>query len=83
MLYPKATAQTAVDMLTAVKPRIQNHYATTDADRLKLFSTGYSEGGAYSLWFYVYIDNVGKSNGNTYQIQTQATTNMVKPFVIR
>ena len=115
VLYPKATAQTAVDMLTAVKPRIQNHYATTDADRLKLFSTGYSEGGAYSLWFYVYIndnpsvlngfyalthsvgvegaystsevtkgflfDNVGKSNGNTYQIQTQATTNMVKPLL--
>jgi hypothetical protein len=54
VLYPQVTAQTAVDLLSAVLPQITSRYALSRAERLKLFSTGYSEGGAYSLWFYTY-----------------------------
>ncbi|GMU57097.1 MAG: hypothetical protein AMXMBFR33_62430 [Candidatus Xenobia bacterium] len=56
VLYPRVSAQTAVDMLTAVQPLIASQYGFADGDGpLKLFSTGYSEGGAYSLWFSVYL----------------------------
>lgn len=56
VLYPKVTAQTAVDMLSAVAPTLEARYGFTSEDpALKLFSTGYSEGGAYSLWFHSYL----------------------------
>lgn len=52
VLYPQVSAKTAVDMLAAVKPLISSQYQlTADDPALKLFSVGYSEGGAYSLWF--------------------------------
>jgi len=56
VLYPQVSAKTAVDMLTAVKPLIASQYQLTDDDpALKLFSVGYSEGGAYSLWLNSFI----------------------------
>ena len=52
VLYPQVSAKTAIDMLAAVKPLIAAQYQlTADDPALKLFSVGYSEGGAYSLWF--------------------------------
>jgi hypothetical protein len=57
VLYPRVTAQTAVDLLSAVLPRISARYGLSGADRLKLFSSGYSEGGAYSVWFYTYVND--------------------------
>jgi len=52
VLYPRVSAKTAVDMLAAVKPLIASQYQLANDDpALKLFSVGYSEGGAYSLWF--------------------------------
>jgi hypothetical protein len=57
VLYPRVTAQTAVDLLSAVLPRIAARYALASTDKLKLFSTGYSEGGAYSVWFYTYLND--------------------------
>ena len=113
VLYPKISVQTALDMLVAVKPIIQKTYSPTAP--LKLFSAGYSEGGAYSLWFNSVIQNKPSSldsfytlthsvgmegaysasdvtNGflfkdvvkditNTYNIQDQGLTNMVKPLL--
>jgi acetyl esterase/lipase len=56
VLYPKVSAQTAVDMLSAVRSVVQSSYDfAEDAPPLKLFSAGYSEGGAYSLWFNAYL----------------------------
>lgn len=56
VLYPKVTAKTAVDMLAAVKQTLITQYGILPADpALKLFSVGYSEGGAYSLWFNQFI----------------------------
>lgn len=56
VLYPRASAQTAVDMLAAVEPILKTQYGLVDGDpALKLFSAGYSEGGAYSLWFNSYL----------------------------
>ncbi len=56
VLYPEVSAQTAVDMLTAVQPTLASQYGFTQGDpALKLFSAGYSEGGSYSLWFNVYL----------------------------
>jgi len=54
VLYPKVSAQTAVDMLAAVQPVIASQYGLSN-QKLKLFSTGYSEGGAYALWFNSYL----------------------------
>lgn len=55
VLYPEVSAKTAVDMLAAVKPLIASQYQIAPNDpALKLFSVGYSEGGAYSLWFNSY-----------------------------
>jgi hypothetical protein len=60
VLYPEASAQTAVDLLSAVLPRIVARYGLSSSNTLKLFSTGFSEGGAYSLWFNTYLnDNPG------------------------
>ena len=57
VLYPTVSAQTAVDMLAAVKPTLRSRFNLTVLDPpLKLFSTGYSEGGAYSLWFNSYLN---------------------------
>lgn len=55
VLYPEITAKTAADMLTAAKPLIQKRYNLTDPEQIKLFSAGYSEGGAYSLWFNTFL----------------------------
>ncbi|MCE7505809.1 hypothetical protein LZG75_06090 [Polynucleobacter sp. IMCC30063] len=57
VIYPQATAKTAIDMLSAVKQSIQSQYGYVATDKLKLFSIGYSEGGAYSLWFNAYIND--------------------------
>ena len=68
VVYPKATAQTAIDMLSAVKQAIQNQYGFAATDKLKLFSVGYSEGGAYSLWFNTYINDNPKVLDSLYSL---------------
>lgn len=61
VLYPKVSAQTAVDLLNAIQPVIAAQYnlppltSGVATPPLKLFSTGYSEGGAYALWFNTYL----------------------------
>jgi hypothetical protein len=55
VLYPEVSAQTAVDMLSAVKSTIQDKFGPAVLETVPLFSAGYSEGGAYSLWFNAYI----------------------------
>ncbi|MCX8022178.1 MAG: hypothetical protein N2745_05330 [Syntrophorhabdaceae bacterium] len=56
VLYPKASAKTAIDMLSAVAPIIKTSYQLDGSSVLKLFSAGYSEGGAYSLWFAITLN---------------------------
>ena len=69
VLYPQVSAKTAVDMLSAVAPVIKAQYNLVDNAVLKLFSAGYSEGGAYSLWFTAFIyNNPGILNG-LYQLK--------------
>lgn len=55
VLYPQVSAQTAVDMLSAVKATIEDEFGPSALDTVQLFSAGYSEGGAYSLWFNAYL----------------------------
>ena len=115
VLYPQVTAKTAVDMLAAVAPKIRTQYQLDASAKLKLFSTGYSEGGAYSVWLTIFLndqpatldalyqlkhsvgmegaystskvtkgflfDDVTTTGGNTYNIQTQGITNVVKPLL--
>jgi len=57
VLYPKVSAQTAADMLAAVKPKLTTQYGFSGTDTLKLFSMGYSEGGSYALWFNQYLSS--------------------------
>jgi len=61
VLYPQVTNQTAVDMLNAVKPTIQAAYSSLPAT-VKLFSAGYSEGGAYSGWFPAFLQTTPGTN---------------------
>lgn len=50
VLYPKQTINTAVDLLNNVSSNIRKKYSLKDNSTLNLFSVGYSEGGAYSIW---------------------------------
>lgn len=66
VLYPKVSAKTAIDMLNSPSflSKLETKYAyNLNADHLNVFSLGYSEGGAYSLWFNTYImENSGVLN---------------------
>lgn len=69
VLYPKASAQAAADMLTAIKPILADTFTLNPADpALKLFSAGYSEGGAYSLWFNSYLSSNPDKLDSLYQL---------------
>lgn len=61
VLYPEVTNQTAVDMLNSVKSLVQATYPGLPAT-LKLFSAGYSEGGAYSAWFPIFLQSTPGAN---------------------
>lgn len=61
VLYPQVTNQTAIDMLNAVRPTIQASYSGLPAT-MKLFSAGYSEGGAYSAWFSAFLQSTPGTN---------------------
>lgn len=50
VLYPKQTVNTAVDMLNNVSKDIRKKYNLSRSKSLNLYSVGYSEGGAYSIW---------------------------------
>ena len=69
VLYPQVSAKTAVDLLSAVAPLIKAQYNLGDSATLKLFSAGYSEGGAYSIWFTSFLyGNPGMLDG-LYQLK--------------
>ena len=69
VLYPTVSAQTAADMLAAVNPTLRNRFNLTVLDpALKLFSAGYSEGGAYSLWFNSYLSSNPSELDSLYQL---------------
>lgn len=69
VLYPKVSAKTAVDMLTAVVPKIQKAYQLSPSQKLKLFSAGYSEGGAYSLWFSSFLNDQPETLDPLYELK--------------
>jgi hypothetical protein len=70
VVYPKVSARTAVDMLAAVKTRLMATYGIVAGDpALKLFSVGYSEGGAYSLWFNQFISSDPSVLDSLYQLR--------------
>jgi hypothetical protein len=69
VLYPEVSAKTAIDMLTAVAPEIRAHYKLQAGTTLKLFSAGYSEGGAYSLWFPSYLKSNPSQLNSLYQFK--------------
>ena len=50
VLYPKQSVNTAVGLLNNVSSIIEKKYKLQDNDKLHLYSVGYSEGGAYSIW---------------------------------
>ena len=49
VVYPKQTVNTAIDLLNNVSNIIRKKYNLND-NNLNLYSVGYSEGGAYSIW---------------------------------
>ena len=50
VFYPRQTVNTAVDMLNNVSKDIRKKYNLKADQHLNLYSVGYSEGGAYSIW---------------------------------
>lgn len=89
VLYPKVSAKTAIDMLAAVKPLITAQYQfASDDPALKLFSVGYSEGGAYSLWFNSVISSAPSALDPFYVLTHSVglegaynTSNVIKNFL--
>lgn len=69
VLYPRVSVKTALDMLTAVAPTIRTEYRLDSKALLKLFSAGYSEGGAYSLWFSSYLKEQPAQLNSLYQLK--------------
>lgn len=69
VLYPQVSARTAVDMLAAVAPTIRAQYQLDPGAKLKLFSAGYSEGGAYSVWFSIYLNDQPSMLDPLYQLK--------------
>ncbi|MCX7634663.1 MAG: S9 family peptidase [Syntrophales bacterium] len=69
VLYPRVSVKTAIDMLAAVAPLIKAQYQLSDDSVLKLFSAGYSEGGAYSLWFAIILNDNPSILPNLYQFK--------------
>ena len=68
VLYPQASVKTAVDMLNAVDSSLRSYYQLGN-NSLKLFTTGFSEGGAYALWSSVLMNTVGYTLNPLYQLQ--------------
>lgn len=50
VFYPKQTVNTAIDLLNDSANIIKDKYNLSDKAKLNVFSAGYSEGGAYSIW---------------------------------
>ncbi|MFT4693412.1 MAG: hypothetical protein ACI8TE_000301 [Francisella sp.] len=50
IFYPKQTVNTAVDLLNSSANIIKNKYSLDANNKLNVYSAGYSEGGAYSIW---------------------------------
>jgi hypothetical protein len=60
VFYPKQTVNTAVDLLNDYSDVIKKKYSLDDNQKLSVYSVGYSEGGAYSIWMAKCLEN--KSN---------------------
>lgn len=69
VLYPQVSNKTAVDMLTAIETTIRTKYGASLASSLKLFSAGYSEGGAYSAWLPKYLQDNPLPSGSLYEFK--------------
>jgi hypothetical protein len=68
VLYPKVSAKTAADMINAAQTTLQNKYGFDSNSTLKLFSAGYSEGGAYSVWFNSFLTDNTSALGSMYKL---------------
>lgn len=66
VIYPIPNVQAGLDMLTAVKTAIQDKYSFINPEVIKLHSLGFSEGGAYSLWFNTYVHDNPSTLDNFY-----------------
>lgn len=68
VLYPQVSVKTAVDMLNAVDSTLRSYYQL-GTNSLKLFTTGFSEGGGYSLWSSVLMNRPGYTLSTLYRLQ--------------
>ena len=57
MLYPKQTVNTAIDLLNNSVDIIKSKYFMANNEKLNVYSVGYSEGGAYSIWTAKCLEN--------------------------
>lgn len=77
ILYPEVNAKTAIDMLNSVMSYVSSSYGLNSNDSLNLFSIGFSEGGAYSLWFNnLLTENPNLLNTNSVDLQLTHSVGM-------
>ena len=57
IFYPKQTVNTAVDLLNNSVDIIKSKYFIANNEKLNVYSAGYSEGGAYSIWTAKCLEN--------------------------
>ena len=68
VFYPKQSVNTAIDLLNNSVDVIKSKYFIANDKKLNVYSVGYSEGGAYSIWMAKCLENktscpqVGKLN---------------------
>jgi len=61
IFYPKQTVNTAVDLLNSSADIIKKKYSLANSKSLNVYSAGYSEGGAYSIWTAKCLQNTSTS----------------------
>ena len=64
VLYPKQTVNTAFDLLNNSSKIIKQKYKLNNNAKLNVYSVGYSEGGAYSVWTAKCLQEKDKCNNS-------------------
>ncbi len=78
VLYPRINCLAGLYMLNSVRSIINNKFGFTNSDQLNLFTAGYSEGAAYSVWFsrLTQTDKIFKDSLHQVNMVLKASTGM-------
>jgi hypothetical protein len=78
VLYPRINDLSGLYLLSAVRKKLESDYKFNSSDKLKLYTAGYSEGAAYSIWFsrLAQTDKIFSNELSTHGYQLKASVGM-------